>query len=287
MSAPSARAHDRAALTSLSTIAAGHPAARRYALARRNQLPRSNQVTAVSGWWAHELVLSAGCDVQTLLWCPGPDEPTGLIASLRSVAGSTFLVSERTLARLHPGLSAPAVVSVVQLPSWQPAQVLTEQAQLMLVADGIEYAGNLGSLVRTADACGADGLILTRPRVRPSHSKVFLASRGTVLTMPILTYSSAAGAKRDLAAAGFTSYVAMPEAATSYRDIDFAAARVAVVVGSEGDGVSDGWRTPGLRTVQIPMHGNADSLNVAVSAAIVLFEARAQLGRRPTAAGQP
>jgi TrmH family RNA methyltransferase len=154
--------------------------------------------------------------------------------------------------------------------------VLTTDARLVLVADGIEYAGNLGTLVRTADACAVDALVLTRASARVTHPKAFGASRGTVLTTPVLEYADVTAARRDLAAAGFTTYVADPRGATSYREAGLGSGRTAVVVGSEGNGVATEWRT-GLTRVSIPMRGTADSLNVAASAAVLMFEARAAL----------
>ena len=148
----------------------------------------------------------------------------------------------------------------------------------MLVADGIEYAGNLGTLIRTADAAGADGLVLTNATCRLTHPKVFEASRGTVLTMPVLEYDDVATARRDLTAAGFTAYVADPAAAVDYLSVDYGHRKVAIVVGSEGDGVAPEWRTPDLTRVSIPMRGRADSLNVAVSASVLLFDARSRMG---------
>jgi TrmH family RNA methyltransferase len=167
---------------------------------------------------------------------------------------------------------------VVRLPVWTPAEVLRPDAQLLLVADGIEYAGNLGTLVRTADAAGADGLVLTSATCRLTHPKVFEASRGTVLTLPTVEYGSVAEARRDLAAGGFSAYVADPAAGVPYLDVEYAHQKVAIVVGSEGTGVAPEWRTPDLPRISIPMRGTADSLNVAASASILLFDARARLG---------
>ena len=266
--------------TRLRPVAATHPEARRYAQARRHVLSRSERVTAVHGRWAHERLLSTDADVVTVLWCPGPEPSTDLddlAARVTEVADAAYTISERALARLHPGLSAPTLLSVVRLPRWSPTQVLRPAARLLLVADGIEYAGNLGTLIRTADACGADGVVLTSVDARLSHPKVFVASRGTVVTMPVLEYDDVATARRDLTAAGFTAYVADPAAERSYRATDYAA-KAAIVVGSEGNGVCEAWRTPDLARLSIPMLGQADSLNVAASAAILLFEARARLG---------
>ncbi len=240
------------------------PAARLYSRARRNLLPRHERLVAIAGRWPHAHLQRLGVEPEVTLRCG--DLPYA----------ATYDITEKVLARLHPGLSAPALLSVVRLPRWTPAEVLRPDARLLLVADGIEYAGNLGTLVRTADAAGADGLVLTNATCRLTHPKVFEASRGTVLTLPTLEYGSVADARRDLAAAGFTAYVADPAAATPYLDVDYAQ-KVAIVVGSEGDGVAAEWRTPDLTRVSIPMRGTADSLNVAASASILLFDARARL----------
>jgi tRNA G18 (ribose-2'-O)-methylase SpoU len=240
------------------------PAARLYSQARRNLLPRHERLVAVAGRWPHAHLQRLGVEPEVTLRC----------GELPYAAA--YDISEKTLNRLHPGLSAPALLSVVRLPCWTPADVLRPDARLLLVADGIEYAGNLGTLVRTADAAGADGLVLTNATCRLTHPKVFEASRGTVLTLPTLEYPSVGEARRALTAAGFTAYVADPAAATPYLDVDYGR-KVAIVVGSEGDGVAAEWRTPDLTRVSIPMRGTADSLNVAASASVLLFDARARL----------
>jgi TrmH family RNA methyltransferase len=260
-----------------------HDDVRRYSRARRNALPRDDHVTAVEGGWAHEVVLRSDAVVEVALWCPGDRAHPQLestAARVVSRATRAYQVSPRVLARIQPGASAPALLSVVRLPRCDPAAVLTGSARLVLVADGIEYAGNLGTLVRTVDACAADALVLTRASARVTHPKVFSASRGMVLTTPVLTFGSVVEARGCLAAAGFTAYVADPTGTTPYRAAGLGSGPTAVVVGSEGSGVSDEWRE-GLTRVAIPMRGRADSLNVAVSAAVLLFEARAALDDVP------
>lgn len=270
------------ALERLRPVGASHDDVRRYSRARRNVLPRAEHVTTVCGAWAHEVVLRSDAAIEVVLWCPGerahPDLET-TAAAVAERAHRAYRVSERTLARIQPDATGPALLSVVHLPRWNPEQVLGDRARLVLVADGIEYAGNLGTLVRTADACAADGLILTRATARVTHPKAFAASRGMVLTTPVLAYPTIAEARADLAAAGFATYVADPAGATPYRSAGLGSGRTAVVVGSEGEGVSDEWRR-GLPRVAIPMLGRADSLNVAASAAVLLFEARAALDQQ-------
>ena len=266
-------------LARLAPVGAGHPAARRYARARRNLLPRAERVTAVRGAWAHREVLRLGHACETTLWCPG-DAPVDadllrLAEETVAAAGSAYVVSERTLRRLHPGATAPCLVSTVAVPRHEPARVLSA-ARLVLVADGVEYAGNLGTLVRTADACGAGAVVLTHATARVTHPLVFGASRGTVLTLPVLEYDDVALARADLRAAGLTAYVADPEGAVTYATAGLGTVRTALVVGSEGRGVSPAWRRDAV-AVSIPMLGVADSLNVGTAAAVLLFAARSGL----------
>jgi TrmH family RNA methyltransferase len=266
-------------LSRLVPVGPGHPDVRRYSRARRNLLPRDDQVAAVAGTWALERVLHSAAEVESALWCPDgrtSAPPPAVVSEIAVRARRAALISERTLARIHPGLSAPALVALVCLPRWRPAEVLDGASGLVLVADGIEYAGNLGTLVRTADACAADAVVLTNAVARTTHPKTFAASRGTVLTMPVLEYAAVGRARADLEAAGFTAYVADPAGATTYRGAGLGHGPTAVVVGSEGEGVSAQWRE-GLSRVSIPMRGTADSLNVAASAAVLMFEARAAL----------
>lgn len=203
------------------------------------------------------------------------------LAAAVGLADASYLISERTLRRLHPGLTPPAMLSVVRLPTWNDSALSSSTTGLLLVADGIQYAGNLGTLIRTVDACGADGLLLTNPVARLTNPKVFVASRGTVLSTPVRECQSVEEALGTLRAAGFVVYVADPAAVNPYREIPYGSTRLAVVVGSEGDGVSPGWQDRGHNRVAIPMLGRADSLNVAASAAILLYEARSQRGTAP------
>jgi TrmH family RNA methyltransferase len=271
-----------AVLARLRPVGAQDDDVRRYSRARRNVLPRGDHVTAVTGGWAHDVVLRAGAHVEALIWCPGDRPDPGLqeLAAEGVVrADRAVRITERTLARIQPDAAAPALLSVVRLPRWDADRVLGCGADLVLVADGIEYAGNLGTLVRTADACAADAVVLTRAAARVTHPKAFAASRGTVLTKPVVTFPTVEDARTALATAGFTAYVADPDGAVTYRSAGLGGGPTAVVVGSEGAGVAADWRT-GLTRISIPMLGAADSLNVAVSAAVLLFEARAALDGR-------
>jgi TrmH family RNA methyltransferase len=145
----------------------------------------------------------------------------------------------------------------------------------VLVADAVEIPGNLGTLIRSLDACAADCLVLTNRRTRLTHPKVLKGSQGMCLTVPSIEFDDVSDAVGWLRRNGFAVYLADTDDAKPYRSVDYHG-RVAFVVGSERYGVSKGWYEPDFTRVAVPMLGRADSLNVSVSASILLYEARAQ-----------
>jgi TrmH family RNA methyltransferase len=141
----------------------------------------------------------------------------------------------------------------------------------IVVADALDLPGNLGTVIRCADGAGATAVIQTDRRVRRTHPLVVTASTGTEFSMPVLD------ASRDDAVAWLRAHAvrivaADPQATTTYRDADLTGP-VAIVVGSERDGLHTTWRGEADVLVSIPMLGVADSLNVGHAAALLLYEA--------------
>jgi RNA methyltransferase, TrmH family len=147
-------------------------------------------------------------------------------------------------------------------------------APLVAVADGVERPGNLGTIVRTASAAGADALVVAGSRTDVFHADVVQGSVGALFELPV-AQASAERAIARLRAAGTRIVAASPDGDAAYWQADYEGA-VAVVVGSERHGVSPPWRAAADETVCIPMGGAADSVNVAVAAGVVLFEAARQ-----------
>ena len=145
----------------------------------------------------------SGATVEAVLWCPG-EQPYPALEATAAARGRPSTPCGPDL-RAHPGPdpSRPRPrrpsLSVVRAAALAEVAAADRTATgLVLVADGIEYAGNLGTLIRTADACAVDALVLTRATARVTHPKAFVASRGTVLTTPVLEYADVAEARADL-----------------------------------------------------------------------------------------
>ncbi len=151
------------------------------------------------------------------------------------------------------------------------SQLDLPQDALLLVAEAIEKPGNLGTMMRTADAAGAAAVVVADPTTDPYNPNVVRASLGSLFTVP-LGVAPAVEVRRWLAAEGIRPVVTTPAARIDYWDAHYAG-MVAVVVGSEQYGLSEGWLDGRYQAVRIPMTGSADSLNASTAAGIVLFEA--------------
>ena len=142
---------------------------------------------------------------------------------------------------------------------------------LFVVVEGVEKPGNLGAILRTCDGAGIDGVIVCDGKTDIYNPNVIRASLGTVFSVKTVV-SSNAEAHGFLRSKGITICATLPLAKTVYTKAKFTGA-LAVVVGSEQSGLSDFWPEHADLTVRIPMRGSADSLNVSVCAAILLYEA--------------
>jgi TrmH family RNA methyltransferase len=182
-----------------------------------------------------------------------------------------FQVSRRTYLRLAERDGPDGLAAVVRLSSLNLADITPGPAARLLVLDSFELAGNVGSLIRCADAVGASAVILTEQHVRINHPLVMKASMGTAFSVPLCS-SDAETALTWLRGQGFWVLGADPPATTSYRDADYRA-RTAVVLGSERCGLSRFWKQASDQLVSIPMLGDADSLNVGHAGALILYEA--------------
>lgn len=194
------------------------------------------------------------------------------------------IVAERPFERLAFGGRNEGVVAVVR---WRaaPLDAVTIAADRpVLVIEGVEKPGNLGAILRTADAAGLAGVIVCDGRTDPANPAVIRASLGTVFAVPLAVGTTAEAIRwcgdhgRRIVAATPTGNLLWHEAAL--------AGNTALLLGSEAHGITPAWQqaaTAGsiaFDTVRLPMHGVADSLNLSVTTAVLAYEAVRQMERR-------
>jgi tRNA G18 (ribose-2'-O)-methylase SpoU len=255
-----------------------HPAVKQVLHIQHNTAPNRYKLFVAEGLWAHNLLLETGAPIDTFLWCPEAiyaDEAHLRAQQVAERAERAYRVSLRTLEKISERDKPDGLLSLAALPRWDVDDLRFGKSALVLVADGLEIPGNLGTLIRSLDACGADCLVLTNRRTRLTHPKVIRASQGTILTVPTVEFEAVEDAAGWLDANRFTVLLADTDDAINYRQANYRG-RTALVVGSERYGVAKPWYDRGYAKVAVPMLGSGDSLNVSVSASILLYEAKAR-----------
>jgi tRNA G18 (ribose-2'-O)-methylase SpoU len=266
-------------MPSLQPIGAQHPKVRQVQSIQRNSAPNPHRLFIAEGLWAHNLLLEHDVPIDTFFWSPEAaygDEAHKRADQLAERARNAYEISAKTLERISERDRPDGLLSLAPLPHWDPDEIALPPDALVMVADGMEIPGNLGTLIRTLDACRVDCLILTNRRTRLTHPKVFRASQGMVLTIPTIEFEQPEQAVGWLKRHNFDVFLADTGDARNYRRYRYGGRRTAFVLGAEKYGIPKAWYQPHVRKVFVPMLGKADSLNVSVSAAVLLYEARAQ-----------
>jgi TrmH family RNA methyltransferase len=178
-------------------------------------------------------------------------------------------VSERVLRKMAYRNVPEGVLAIVEA----PRRELPFNTSLVLVAVGIEKPGNLGAMARTADAAGADALVVSDAEVDPWNPNAIRASTGAVFTLPIVELPF-----EQVQALDLQLVAAVLGAPKSHSEADLTTP-TAIAVGREDTGLDERWQTIADLHVSIPMRGTAvDSLNASAAAAVLLFEAVRQRG---------
>jgi len=166
------------------------------------------------------------------------------------------------------------VLGLAPMPGLELERLAAPDGALWLVATGIEKPGNLGAMLRTADAAGVAGMVVADPATDVFNPNVVRASMGTLFSVPVAA-ASASDVWHWLQTRRIRVVAGRPDASVAYTEADLRGA-VAIVVGSEHRGLGAGWSAPGDEAVRIPLSGRADSINAAMAATVLLFEARRQ-----------
>jgi TrmH family RNA methyltransferase len=210
-------------------------------------------------------------------------EDAAFAAWLRdAAAGGTRIVelSGRAFERIAFGGRNEGVVGVVRFAPRPLSQVAFATGRPLLVVEGVEKPGNLGAVLRTADAAGLAGVIVCDGRTDAANPAAIRASLGTVFTVPLAVATAHETIDR-CRADGRLVFAATPGGGREWYEATLAG-HTALVLGSEAWGISPAWgnaATAGvlrLETIRLPMHGSADSLNLSVTAAVLAYEALRQ-----------
>ncbi len=242
------------------------------ALRRRRERDQAG-VTLVEGQAEIELALAAGVAPRELYWCPelsGPTAPS--LAEAAAGRGAVVIrVSRAVFEKISYREGPDGWLAVVPAFGSRLADIALGQQPLVLICAGLEKPGNLGAILRTADAAGVSAVVAADPVTDWGNPNVVRASKGTIFSVPV---ASATGTEvlDWLEEGGLRLVAASPDATVTLSAADLTGP-VAIAVGAEQAGLPADWLARADVAVRIPMFGLADSLNVSTSAAILLYEA--------------
>lgn len=245
---------------------------RLIALTQKSAERRSQGVFVAEGQREIAHCLAAGLTITTLYYCPallGSDNPSArftLPAATRCIEVSTDLYD-----RMAYRGSTEGVIAEVVTPKRTLDDLHLKENALVVVLESVEKPGNLGAVLRSADAAGADAVIVCDPLTDLYNPNLIRASIGAIFTVPCVACTTS-DCIAYLQNQGIRILTAQLQDSALYYATDMRGS-TAIVMGTEATGLTTAWRTAADAHIRIPMLGRLDSLNVSVSAAILLYEA--------------
>ena len=224
-----------------------------------------------------KLALKGGYTIETILFYKAIISETEVLKSIENEVHQPHLisVSKEVYQKIAYRETTEGIVAMAKSkPHVLDELTFKNDSPLILVAEAPEKPGNIGALLRTADAANIDAVIIANPKGDIYNPNVIRSSVGCVFTNQVAT-GSTTEVINFLKAKGIRLYCAALSASTPYTTMNFDKAS-AIVVGTESTGLSNEWLDNATQNIIIPMEGEIDSMNVSVSAAIVIFEAKRQ-----------
>lgn len=219
----------------------------------------------VEGYDEISLALEAGHTPLTILHAPELNR-----RQMNDTGAETLTVSSAVFEKMSQRENPDGWLGVFPIPHLSLEDLRLSAVPVIIVAEAIEKPGNLGAILRTADATRVDAVLVCDPRVDAFSPNVVRASRGTVFTVPVVETKSAQ-ALVFLQLHGIHILAATPSAEDEYTHLDLRGP-LAVAVGTEDLGLSNLWMDHADRRVKIPMMGKVNSLNVSIATALIVYE---------------
>jgi RNA methyltransferase, TrmH family len=220
--------------------------------------------------------LQGGEAVTTLLYVPEllNEEGHDVVGRAEEKRLELLELSQRAFLKLSVRQNPDGILGVANIREKSLTDIKFKENALILVIDGLEKPGNVGALLRTADAVNVDAVIVTGFGTDLYNPNVIRASMGSLFSRPVVSLE-AREVIEFLQAKNFKIVAAIPGSSKSYWAEDFTRS-TAIILGEEHDGLSKEWLAAATTQVTIPMSGLADSLNVATAGALLLYEALRQ-----------
>lgn len=242
-------------------------------LQEKAKVRRQNQQFLIEGQRELELALTGGYKLLQLLFVP---ELYALerLSKFNLSNVEIIEISREVYQKLAYRDTTEGVLAVANSRNLALSELKLSENPLILVAESPEKPGNIGAILRTADAANIDAVIIADPKTDMYNPNIVRSSVGGLFTIP-LAVGSTDEVLSFLQRKGIAVYSAALQESVPYTEQDFTGP-TALVVGTEATGLTQAWRDAATQIIRIPMEGQLDSMNVSVAAAILVFEAKRQ-----------
>ena len=221
------------------------------------------------------LAIKGGYTIETILFLPEFISETQIL-KLTNNQIELIEISKEVYQKLAYRDTTEGVLAIARTKSLQLSDLKLSENPLILIAEAPEKPGNIGALLRTADAAHLDAVIIANPKSDLYNPNIVRSSVGCLFTNQIAT-GTTSEIIDFLNERKINFYCATLQNSTSYHTQDYTTP-TALVVGTEATGLTEEWRDKATQNIIIPMQGEIDSMNVSVAAAILIFEAKRQRG---------
>lgn len=235
---------------------------------------RRSGLMRVEGFEELAMALASGARPRDLFFCPAlfrEAEQQALLDQVQAAGGELIEVTEPVFQKMAYREGPDGWLATFPMIERTLADLHPSSNPFLVVAESVEKPGNLGAILRTADAAGVDAVIASAPLTDWGNPNIIRSSKGAVFSVPV-TVASNAEMIAWLREHGIQIVAATPQATLRHDQADLAGP-VAIAVGSEKYGLSEDWLAAADVAVRIPMVGRVNSLNVATSTALLIYEA--------------
>ncbi|HSN65227.1 MAG TPA: TrmH family RNA methyltransferase, partial [Fusibacter sp.] len=194
-----------------------------------------------------------------------------IMMRLLEVTEEIHIVSNMTFKKIAEVGTSAGLFVVAKFPQKKLSQLIPKQHQVIVVLDGLEIPGNIGTIIRSCDGTNTDAIIICNRKTRLTHPKILRSSQGSCFKVPIV--EEEATTVIDWLKQNKYRILLTDTDADQYYYEESYTGKIAIVMGSERYGISKEWYGIDAQTLKIPMYGDCDSLNVGIAATLILYEA--------------
>lgn len=239
-----------------------------------NTGPNPEKLFILEGIWAHGKAITTNIKIRSFVFCPEciySNEAVEMAETFINKTDDVYVVSKKVFMKISERDEPDGLLSIGIFPVCSVDSLKIKDDAVIIVLDGLEIPGNIGTILRTCDGAGVDAVFICNKRARLTHPKLIKGSMGAAFVKPIVEFAGVDECKKWLAERGFKIYLADTRAEKYYNGFSYEG-NTALIMGSERYGISREWYDSNINMLSIPMLGVCDSLNVGIAASIIIYE---------------